>query len=97
MTPDKINAMAVIKQLLEHTSHRQSRLEELWKQRKTALEQSMQVKSLERSVYKVRGWLKTRGEDMVVTQYDIGTSVESVQAMLEHHEKCEAKARVSAG
>lgn len=54
----------------------------------------VQVKSLERSVYKVRGWLKTRGEDMIVTQCDIGTSVESVQAVLEHHDKCESKARV---
>ena len=57
----------------------------------------LQVKSLERSVYKVRGWLKTRGEDMIVTQCDIGTSVDSVQAVLEHHEKCEAKARVRRG
>ena len=46
-------------------------------------------------MYKVRGWLKTRGEDMVVAQCDIGTSVDSVQAVLEHHDKCEAKARVS--
>ena len=95
MTPDKINAVAVIKQLLERITQRQAQLDELWRQRKTVLEQNMQVKSFEKSVYKVRGWLKTRGEDMVVTQADIGTSVESVQAILEHHEKSEGKARVS--
>ena len=43
MTPDKINAMAVIKQLLDRCTQRQSHLEEVWKQRKTALEQNMQV------------------------------------------------------
>lgn len=95
MTPDKINAMAVIKQLLERISQRQAQLEELWKQRKTALEQNMQVKSFEKSVYKVRGWLKTRGEEMLAAQCDIGTSVDSAQSVLDHHEKCEAKARVS--
>lgn len=95
MTPDKINAIAVIKQLLDRMSQRQVQLEELWKARKTSLEQNMQVKSFERSVYKMRGWLKTRGEDMVSTACDIGTSVDSVQTVLDHHEKCEAKARVS--
>ena len=95
MTPDKINAVAVIKQMLEHIAQRQGQLEGLWNQRKATLEQNLQVKSFERSVYKVRGWLKTRGEDMVVTQCDVGVSVESVQSILEHHEKCEAKARVS--
>jgi hypothetical protein len=95
MTPDKINAVATIKQMLERISQRQGKLEELWKQRKMTLEQNMQVKSFERSVYKVRGWLKTRGEDMVVSQSDIGTSVDSVQSVLDHHEKCEGKTRVS--
>lgn len=46
MTPDKINAVAVIKQLLDRLSQRQTHLEELWKQRKTALEQNMQVQAI---------------------------------------------------
>lgn len=97
MTPDKINAVAAIKQMLERISQRQARLEELWTLRKHSLDQNMQVKSFERSVYKVRAWLKTRGDDMVAAQCDVGTSVDSVQALLEHHDKCEAKARVSGG
>ena len=35
--------MAMIKQLLERCTQRQTHLEALWRQRKTALEQNMQV------------------------------------------------------
>ena len=95
MTPDKINAVVIIRQLLEKIIKRQAELEELWKRRKAALEQTLQLKNFEKSVQKVKSWLKTRGEDMVVMQTDIGTSLDSVQALMEDHEKAEGKIRVS--
>lgn len=88
--------MAVIKQLLEKIGQRQGQLEQFWLERKTSLDQKLQLKNFEKSVHKVRGWLKTRGEDMTL-QSDIGTSLDGVQTALDHHDKCEAKARVSGG
>ena len=95
MTPDKINAVAIIKRLLDKIGQRQVQLEELWKERKNSLEQSIQLQGFEKSVQKVRGWLRTRGDDMLAVQTDIGMSIESVQSLLDQHEKVEAKARVS--
>ena len=67
----------------------------MWKRRKSSLEQTLQLKNFEKSLQKVKSWLKTRGEDMVVGQTDIGTSMDSVQTLLDAHEKSEGKARVS--
>ena len=97
MTPDKINAVAVIRQLLEKMSQRQAELEEEWRSRKASLEQTLQLRNFEKSVQKVKSWLKTRGEDMIMGQTDIGTSMDAVQTLVEFHEKAEGKARVSLG
>ncbi len=59
------------------------------------MEQAIQLKGFERAMQKVKSWLKTRGEEMVSVHNDIGSSLETVQAVLEHHEKNEAKAKVS--
>lgn len=82
---------------MDKVNHRQTDLEDMWKRRKAALEQTLQLKNFDKSVQKVRSWLKTRGEDMVVGQTDIGTSMDTVQTLMECHEKAEGKARVSLG
>jgi len=95
MTPDKINAVNIVRRLLDNVNRRQSELDDLWKRRKASLEQTLQLKNFEKSLQKVKSWLKTRGEDMVVGQTDIGTSIDSVQTLLDAHEKSEGKSRVS--
>ena len=44
MTPDKINAIAVIKRLLDNIGRRQVHLDDLWRERKIVLERTLQLK-----------------------------------------------------
>ena len=54
MTPDKINAISIIRQLLESIQRRQGVLEELWLEKKTMMEQTLQMKLFESASTKVR-------------------------------------------
>lgn len=58
------------------------------------LEQTLQLRVFEKSVLKVRFWLKSRLEEQLSSRCDIGTAVEEAQRLLEQHEKFEAKTRV---
>lgn len=94
MTPDKINATAIIKRLLDNIGRRQVQLDSLWRERKTVLEQLMEHRVFEKLIIKVRSWLKTRGEEVMASRSDIGTSSETAMAVADQHEKFETKARV---
>lgn len=58
------------------------------------LEQTLQLRVFERSILKVRFWLKSRAEEQLASRCDIGTRVEEAQGILDQHEKFEARARV---
>ena len=88
MTPDKINAIAIIKRLLDNIGRRQVQLDDLWRERKVELEQILE--------HRVFEWLKTRGEEVVASRSDIGTSSETAVDIADQHEKFEAKAKVIA-
>ena len=94
MTPDKINAIAIIKRLLDNIGRRQVQLDDLWREQKIVLEQIMEHTVLEKLIIKVRSWLKTRGEEVIASRSDIGTSSETAEAIADQHEKFEAKAKV---
>lgn len=94
MTPDKINAIAIIKRLLDNIGRRQVQLDDLWRERKLVLEQILEHRVFETLIVKVRSWLKTRGEEVVATRSEIGTSTEAARAIADQHEKFEAKAKV---
>lgn len=94
MTPDKINAIAIIKRLLDNIGRRQVQLDDLWRERKLVLEQILEHRVFETLIVKVRSWLKTRGEEVVATRSEIGTSTEAAKAIADQHEKFEAKAKV---
>ena len=53
MTPDKINAVAVIRRLLDNVRRRQVQLEDLWRERKTHFEQTLQLRVFEKAMHKV--------------------------------------------
>ena len=55
MTPDKINAVAIIRRLLGNISRRQLQLEDLWREKKTYHEQTLQLKVFEKAMIKVAG------------------------------------------
>lgn len=55
VTPDKINAVAVIKKLLDNITRRQQQLDDLWRVKKTSLEQALQLQVFEKSMLKVGG------------------------------------------
>ena len=94
MTPDKINAIAIIKRLLDNIGRRQVQLDDLWRERKVVLEQLMDHKVFEKLIAKVHSWLKTRGEEVLASRSDIGTSSETAVAVADQHDKFEAKAKV---
>lgn len=54
-TPDKINAVSVIKKLLDNIARRQQQLDDLWRTKKTSLEQALQLQVFEKSMQKVGG------------------------------------------
>ena len=95
MTPDKINAIAIIKRLLDNIGRRQVQLDDLWRERKVVLEQIMEHRVFEKLIIKVRSWLKTRGEEVIASRSEIGTSSETAKVIADQHEKFEAKAKVS--
>ena len=53
MTPDKINAVTVIRRLLESINHRQSQMEDLWQERRRRLEQTLELRVFEKALQKV--------------------------------------------
>ena len=53
MTPDKINAVAIITRLLDNIGRRQLHLEDIWRERKTHLEQTLQLRVFEKAMVKV--------------------------------------------
>ena len=55
VTPDKINAVSVIKKLLDNITRRQQQLDDLWRTKKTSLEQALQLQVFEKSMQKVGG------------------------------------------
>ena len=94
MTPDKINAIAIIKRLLDKIGRRQVQLDDLWRLRKTQLEQVLGLRAFEKEAGKLRAWLKSRGEEAIVGRHEIGTSMDSTHSLEEQHEKLEAKVKV---
>ena len=55
VTPDKINAVSVIKKLLDSITRRQQQLDDLWRAKKTSLEQALQLQVFDKSMQKVGG------------------------------------------
>ena len=94
MTPDKINAIAIIKRLLDNIGRRQVQLDDLWRERKVVLEQLMEHRVFEKLIARVHNWLKTRGEDVMASRFEIGTSSETAMAIADQHDKFETKAKV---
>ena len=54
MTPDKINAMSIVRQLLDTIQRRQVMLQELWMEKKSMMEQTLQMKLFETASTKVQ-------------------------------------------
>ena len=54
MTPDKINAVSVIRRLLENVNRRQTQLDDLWRERRGHLEQTLELRVFEKALQKVR-------------------------------------------
>ena len=54
MTPDKINAISVIKRLLENITRRQTQMDDLWRERRGHLEQTLELRVFEKALQKVR-------------------------------------------
>ena len=59
-----------------------------------ALERTLQLRVFEKSLMKVRFWLKSRAEEQLASRCDIGTGVEGVRGLLEQQDKFEGKAKV---
>ena len=53
MTPDKINAVSVIRRLLESINRRQTQMDDLWKERRVHLEQTLELRVFEKALQKV--------------------------------------------
>ena len=53
MTPDKINAITVIRRLLENINRRQVQMDDLWKERRAVLEQTLELRVFEKAMQKV--------------------------------------------
>ncbi|CAI8027448.1 Kalirin, partial [Geodia barretti] len=93
MTPDKINAVTVIRRLLESVNRRQTQMDDMWRERRAVLEQTLELRVFEKALQKVRGWLKARGEETLSSRNDIGEDLDSTQLIQEQHNKFEAKAK----
>ena len=53
MTPDKINAVSVIRRLLESMNRRQTQMDDLWRERRGRLEQTLELRVFEKALQKV--------------------------------------------
>lgn len=54
MTPDKINAVTVIRRLLENINRRQTQMDDMWREKRTRLEQTLELRVFEKALQKVR-------------------------------------------
>lgn len=57
MTPDKINAVTVIRRLLENINRRQTQMDDMWREKRSRLEQSLELRVFEKALQKVRLYL----------------------------------------
>ena len=53
MTPDKINAVSVIRRLLESVNRRQTQMDDIWRERRVVLEQTLELRVFEKALQKV--------------------------------------------
>ena len=53
MTPDKINAVTVIRRLLESVNRRQTQMDDMWRERRAVLEQTLELRVFEKALQKV--------------------------------------------
>lgn len=53
MTPDKINAVSVIRRLLESVNRRQTQMDDIWRERRAILEQTLELRVFEKALQKV--------------------------------------------
>lgn len=57
MTPDKINAVTVIRRLLENINRRQTQMDDMWREKRSRLEQTLELRVFEKALQKVRLYL----------------------------------------
>jgi triple functional domain protein len=93
MTPEKIDSVDIIRNLLERINRTGQDLEDVWRMRKQLLDQNLQLRYFEKTVGKINVWLKGKSPEFFGGEQDIGQSIRTSQDLLDKHEKTEAKTK----
>ena len=94
MTPEKINATAVIRNILDRVARKEHQLEDVWRHKKVLLDQNLQYRVFDNAVAKISSWLKGKGLEMVADRQEVGVCVQTSQEILRHLKGMEAKSKV---